>query len=791
VIANLFSIGRLLQACLFSSLLFLSFALNAQTAADMEASNRLATFNGATGILRVPSLPYDGGHIWAELLYESDEDVTLVGSGLAYGPGETASFDEESGVLKVPFIHILGWSARYGMTLQATSMEPVPRFRVTERYQHSLGFLQVPDHRVRLVATGYNGEYLGLVGYPGQQPFGFVYAVETPEETLEEILDEPLEETAGGLMGVVLLLDADGRVRGLDYNGQGIMLISDNPPQIVVDDDIHGTMARAAGVFSAVACSAMGGAQDELKSVLQELCDSRLLSTLKYFQADGLFEGMETVLQAEEVCHVSGSEGLCTEGFIDGLNTAGALFDAAAQAQPPGGGEEPTPPTNARPTLTDVGALGTIGQGETLALSFNDLMVGSNARDSDGVVEGFVVQEVSSGSLTIGGSPFNASSNKVITRQRSAVWTATSGGVGNVIALRLLAVDDQGATSAVSVPARITVASGFTEGSGTASDPWVIETPAQFNLIRYNLDAHFVLGNEIDLGGSNPDGPFYNGGAGWEPIGSPANPFTGDLDGNEAEIVNLYINRPNSDYVGLFGYIAGGASRIYDLVLPTVDVTGRDYTGGLAGYDDNGRVNARVLGSVSGRHRVGGLIGGGSPSIFNLASRATVDGEDYVGGTIGWLKDGKIESYSSSLGGATTGSNYVGAVVGYAEDSDIAHITAWGDVTGDNHVGGAVGYLLNSSLDNADSIANVTGQNNVGGLVGSSINSTVTSGEVVEGMSVTGTTNTGGIVGDNTGSISNSSSGAQVNGVTNVGGIAGKNTGTLTNNTFAGTVNGS
>lgn len=777
--AYLSSIGRLLQACLLSSLLFLSFALNAQTAADMEASNRLATFDGATGILRVPSLPYDGGHIWAELLYQSDDDVTLVGSGLAYGLGATASFDEESGVLKVPFIRIEGWSARYGMTLQATSMEPVPRFRVTQRYQHSLGFLGVPDHRVRLVATGYNGEYLGLVGHPGQQePFGFVYAVETPES----------------LTGVVLMLDSEGRVTGLDYNGEGILLISDNPPQIVVDDDVHGTMARAARVFASVACNAQRGAQDELKVALQEVCDSRLLSTLSYFQTEGLFEGMETLLQAEEICHATGSEGLCTEGFIDGLNTAASFFDTAVESlpPPPDDGGEPTPPTNARPTLTDVGALGTIGQGETLTLSFNDLLVGSNARDTDGVVEGFVVQEVSSGSLTIGGSPFNASNNKTITRQRSAEWTATGGATGNVIALRLLAVDDQDATSIVSVPARITITSGFTEGSGTQSDPWVIETPAQFNLIRYNLDAHFILDNNIDLGGSASNGPFYNGGAGWEPIGTPSNPFTGGLDGNDFEILNLHINRPGSDYVGLFGYIGAGAGRIDDVLLPNVHVVGRDYTGGLAGfYDDTDYVFSRVLGMVTGRHKVGGLIGAGSPYIANTGSHVDVIGTDYVGGTIGWLKDGEINSYSSGLRRVISGSNYVGAVVGYAENSDLNYITGWGEISGVTHVGGAVGYLLNSTLENSDSIAQITGVDNVGGMAGTSINSTIDRADVDGFATVTGQNNVGGIVGDNTGAVTDSESAAEVVGASNVGGLAGRNTGTLTNNTFTGTVNGS
>src|SRR5690606_1010111 len=160
----------------------------------------------------------------------------------------------ESGVLKVPFIRIEGWSARYGMTLQATSMEPVPRFRVTQRYQHSLGFLEVPDHRVRLVATGYNGEYLGLVGHPGQQePFGLCFAVDTTDSATD----------------LVLTLDSGGMVYGLDASDDGILLVSNNPPHIVVNDDVHVTMASAARVRASVACNSQRAAKDDLKVALQ------------------------------------------------------------------------------------------------------------------------------------------------------------------------------------------------------------------------------------------------------------------------------------------------------------------------------------------------------------------------------------------------------------------------------------------------------------------------------------------------------------------------------------------
>src|SRR5690606_36987189 len=396
-----------------------------------------------------------------------------------------------------------------------------------------------------------------------------------------------------------------------------------------------------------------------------------------------------------------GSEGLCTEGFIDGLNTAAALFDAAAhvpQPPPPGGGEEP-PAGNIPPTMTDIGALGTIGQGETLALSFNDLLVGSNARDIDGYVAGFIVQEVSSGSLTIGGSPFDAASNNFIARQNGAVWTATAGALGNVVALRLLAVDEQGAVSNVSVPARITVTSGFNEGSGTLSDPWVIETPTQLNLIRHNLSAYFILGGNIDLGGSSASGPFYNGGAGWEPIGTPADPFTGGLEGDDFQISNLYINRPGSDYVGMFGYVSEAAGWVHNVDLQGVDITGRDYTGGVAGYHgSDGYLLATVVGEVTGRHKVGGLVGGGSPYIANWHSNADATGEDYVGGIVGWLIGGGIAAYSTHSDSVVQGENYVGGAVGYAENSELNYVTLWGQVNGSNHVGGAVGYLLDSTL---------------------------------------------------------------------------------------------
>ena len=54
------------------------------------------------------------------------------------------------------------------------------------------------------------------------------------------------------------------------------------------------------------------------------------------------------------------------------------------------------------------------------------------------------------------------------------------------------------------------------------------------------------------------------------PIGTWSNKFTGTFDGQGYKITHLYINRPSTNYVGLFGY-AGSGSEIKDVGLEEVD----------------------------------------------------------------------------------------------------------------------------------------------------------------------------------------------------------------------------
>lgn len=68
-----------------------------------------------------------------------------------------------------------------------------------------------------------------------------------------------------------------------------------------------------------------------------------------------------------------------------------------------------------------------------------------------------------------------------------------------------------------------------------------IQTADDFNQIRHDLTGDYCLTEDIDLSA------YTN----WEPISQ----FKGTLDGQGHTISNLTINRPDTDYVGLFSII--------------------------------------------------------------------------------------------------------------------------------------------------------------------------------------------------------------------------------------------
>jgi hypothetical protein len=257
-------------------------------------------------------------------------------------------------------------------------------------------------------------------------------------------------------------------------------------------------------------------------------------------------------------------------------------------------------------------------------------------------------------------------------------------------------------------------------GSGTAEDPYLIETAEQMNEIGANSsdwDKHFKLIKDIDLG-NFADATFNIIGR-WVAWGSPENqPFTGVFDGNGKTISNFSYNSTNKDGIGLFAYVRGRIQNL-QLINPKIVTNGRN-VGSLVGYLDEGRIincNAKNTDIFGGLY-IGGLAGTNDGTISHCYTSGQVSGDTFVGGLVGLLGDGLVTiCYSTAI---VSGNQNVGGLVGLTdnESSTISDSYAIGDVTGNMHVGGLAGLLQQGAAATCYSAGKVTGIQRVGGFVG-------------------------------------------------------------------------
>lgn len=144
-------------------------------------------------------------------------------------------------------------------------------------------------------------------------------------------------------------------------------------------------------------------------------------------------------------------------------------------------------------------------------------------------------------------------------------------------------------------------------------------------------------------------------GVAMKPIGSRKpfsykgdNPFNAVFDGQGHKIANLRMDLPNGHIpddgsamgTGLFGEV-GENGVIRNLHLVNADITGEDYTGGLAGVFSGQLLNCTVQGRVTGRNEVGGMIGAVSMAenqgteVIGCTADTQVTGSNSVGGFAG------------------------------------------------------------------------------------------------------------------------------------------------------------
>ncbi|MCR2822931.1 InlB B-repeat-containing protein [Lederbergia panacisoli] len=251
-------------------------------------------------------------------------------------------------------------------------------------------------------------------------------------------------------------------------------------------------------------------------------------------------------------------------------------------------------------------------------------------------------------------------------------------------------------------------------GAGTKSSPYIITTADELDSVRNILNAHYKLGNNIDLSGY----------ANWKPIGNGMQQFMGSLNGAGHVITGLKINDASTrEVVGLFGSI-GYNALIENVGLVDVNINGNNGVGALAGFNYGTIKKSYSTGQVKGNSYVGGLVGDNTfiGSIENSYSTATVMGVYSIGGLVGQNESRVHGSYAT---GNVSGNNNIGGLVGsnsgdmgMIDEGIISNSYATGDVTGQGWIGGLVGYNMEAQVTKSYAIGKVTGSSFVGGLVG-------------------------------------------------------------------------
>jgi uncharacterized repeat protein (TIGR02543 family) len=306
----------------------------------------------------------------------------------------------------------------------------------------------------------------------------------------------------------------------------------------------------------------------------------------------------------------------------------------------------------------------------------------------------------------------------------------------------------------------------FSSGSGSCGDPYVITSPGELDDMADDLDACYVLGNDIDMTGYD-----------WMPIGDYGSPFTGELDGAGYSILNLSSQSPLTIFsyvdayaMGLFGLLDYDA-EIHDLGL-TLDFNFNPtlgpevypiMIGGIAALIESSDVNIYdvwVSGNIDiitdaestfGFLSVGGLFGevnnNTSFSGLSYSGDITVNigniDEIDVGGIVGYGLASAFESVyvfdsTFTVDAEPWIEGHVGGVVGYYDlDTDELEYLEIGIVensivknveivtSNDNMAGGLFGAVLNESgydgFVNNNLVQNITigdGAFYVGGLAG-------------------------------------------------------------------------
>ena len=247
-------------------------------------------------------------------------------------------------------------------------------------------------------------------------------------------------------------------------------------------------------------------------------------------------------------------------------------------------------------------------------------------------------------------------------------------------------------------------------------------TPVVRTCLGYELMGNLDFDTDGDgsthtAGVGDPGDDYYNGGAGWAPIGghdADAQAYTAIFNGNDNDIENLYLNLDTD------------AANAGVLVGLFADLTGTVRNVGLTDpYVKNARSGGGLFvrtGALAGRNNVGGVVRDSSVTGGSVTGDQSAGTPISMVGCLLGYNSGAVRDSSASCAATATG----------AEDSPSSRDQA-GGLVGENaaiEVNSVTGAGL---IANSHATGNVTADRVAGGLVGDS-----TTGGRVTGSYATG-----------------------------------------------------
>jgi len=279
----------------------------------------------------------------------------------------------------------------------------------------------------------------------------------------------------------------------------------------------------------------------------------------------------------------------------------------------------------------------------------------------------------------------------------------------------------------------------FAGGTGEPNAPYQIASCEQLIALGNdpNLwDKHFVLINDLDMKGADPNA--------MHPIGNAEGyPFVGVFDGRDHTVSGLRILRQNDPWVGFFGKVGGEGmdvsedlpkGHVQNLHLRDIVVHGGNVVGGLAGELSAGTITGcSVTGVIEGDEFTGGLVGWAHGEIKSCRSVVDVHGDMGVGGLIG---DAHANVMHCASSGNVYGRRRVAGLIGTMgfsmftgmwqsnsqetrECTKVSQCCSDCSVTGEEEVGGLIAAVCGAGeIRDCYTVGPVEGSTKVGGLIG-------------------------------------------------------------------------